>query len=502
MPDGKGEKDQYDRFAEAYGMSRGAAIETIGRFQAEPQSEEWANLTAMEKAALQATIGEGEGTLTGEPPQAPTAKVTPEKPFLPFPKGGAFPPERPEQAWRARPPEYGTYPESWPALAVEKQKAKEALQAVNQKTLLDFQEQMREWELAGRGYQYDWVTDKMIQGEPVATPLPEMPPEIKDLLDPAFVAWYEGMAKPAGTGETSSEVADKYRDKPVREIPDYFETFTPEEKAVWASANGYDTAYTDKEGNVLSWADVQRMAQTNPEMEITQSFFMGGNSVVDIGPYNPGELSGPAQVSQGTEPWGGREGLGAELARKEADILKDTTFENYGQKVAQLQDLYLTPNSGWKGINAYGDAMMKVSNAMSQEDRARLGEAGETDWGFRPEVQKPAWENWMAETGLKIPYADWIGHYFGGELPEKPEAKPILTADLSKYGISVLPDYPYLSPVSQAQLSKIPISVLEQMAAYLKEKGISWGDFVSVGQSYYGGRGGAGGRWAIPTQWG
>ena len=503
MPDGKGEKDQYDKFAEAYGMSRRAAIETIGRFQAEPQSEEWANLTAMERAALQATTSVDKDTFSEEPPIA-TAKVTPERPFLPFPEGVEFPPPKPELAWRARPPEYGTYPESWPAAEVEAQKGKEALQEGNQKALFDFQEQMREWKLARRGFQYDWATGKTIKGEPVATSLPEMPPEIKDLINPEFVAWYEGMAKPVGTGETASEVAGKYRDKPVREIPDYFDTFTPEEKAMWASANGYGAVYIDKEGNILSWADVQRVAQTNPNMEINQSFFLGGNSVIDIGPYNPGELSGPAQTAPGVAPWGETEKIGAELAQKEAEILDGVTIENYGQKVAQLMNLYQAPNSGWRGTNAYYDALNRVESRMSPEDKAKLGEQGEHDRQLQPKVQQPLWRNWMAKTGLSISFKEWMQQYYGGELPKKSEAKGVaIDADvLSKYGISVLDNYPYISPVSQAQLSKIPISVLEQMAAYLREKGISWSDFVSVGQSYYGGGGGAGGRWAIPTQWG
>jgi len=537
MPDGN---DVYTKFAEAYGMSEKAAKETLGRYQTDPASSEWANLTAMEKAGIQSAAEEA--SVAPFPGEVPPSTAPPPKSEVTI---GATPPawqqwleeylrktvepwqrvghgaqqigealQGAKQAWQSWQPytsPYGMPPEQppatfpnivqWPEEAPEPMALETEQFKANQKVLQDFQQQMQDWELARRGYQYDWVTGQTVQGAPVNLPLPKMPPESEGMVDPAFLAWYKQLSQPVGTGEKQSDYETKYTDQPERIVPDYFNTLSPNEQAVWASANAYDSVYTDQQGNILSFNDVRRLVEIDPDTKIKQVWLLGGENHVIEADYYPDEITRPAGASPGVTPTSVVETATAATAEalrtKEDAILQDATIENYGQKVAQVQNLYLSEGSGYQGDNAYRDAVNKVQGAMSVADRERLSAEAESSRGF--EASQKAWRDFTARTGREISWEDWINP--PAQEVTKTDTKA-LGAALSQYGISVLSDYPYLSPVSQAQIARIPTDILNQMARYLQEMGISWNDFVAVGQSYYGGGAGATGRYAIPQQWG
>ena len=298
--------------------------------------------------------------------------------------------------------------------------------------------------------------------------------------------------------------------------------YTDEEAAAQAQDANYGGALImDESGKPLSTADIATLFTANPNTVVYVAYAQGGGQGV-IGESTVAEVRGETeeglahfrQSAINAGAMAEQEKTTADLKAKEDAILQDVTFENYSEKATQLADLYLSGSeSGYRGGNPYADALNKVESAMSPEDAAKLGAEVEADVWLKEQTTPQAWRDWMARNKKEITWDDWLKSFMGpqtgrqvfpiGNLPVATATDTkALGENLSQYGISVLGDYPYLSPVSRAQLTRIPIDVLNQMASYLQDKGISWSDFMSVGESYYGGGGGTTGTYAIPQQWG
>ena len=302
---------------------------------------------------------------------------------------------------------------------------------------------------------------------------------------------------------------------------------TAEQETAFYEKYAYNKAYYDQSGNLLTDNEVKQLAETNPNTLVTRVYDIGGGISLDVsntalgfeeeGGVTAGWLG---QMAESKEAIAKSKAYQEDLQAKKDEILTDVNAGNYQEKRAELYNLYGTE---------YQPELTLPSAGGTWEQAARLGMTGTPDWysvgaevmnAMSPKDQKavqaqadaeqdtdewnasirPEYEDYKRQTGSKISFQKWKEEV-RGKAPT-PFDTGSLQESIASYGISVLDNYPYISPISPAQLRKIPVDILEQMASYLQSKGINWNDFVSIGSSWYGGQVGAGGRWAIPAQWG
>lgn len=335
-------------------------------------------------------------------------------------------------------------------------------------------------------------------------------PQLSTILKGAIDSWASVNVSKA----IIEEPTDPNTGKPLIE--------TAEQETSFYDRYAYGKAYFDENGNQLSDEDMRALYETNPSAKITRVYDIGGGETVSdtksvrdyLGVSGTWEahMAETGAIAQKT-----KEARSA-FDTQRSEILKDVSAENVMEKAAQLWDMagrvggeptygtdeqgrIVTQTQGASPYKSWADALNDAEKSLSPEEFKKLGDEA-TREAIRKGLQDE-WKAWQKETGADKTFEEWLPHR--GSKEKWWEAKTdikTLRKTLETYGISILDNYPYLSPMSRAQILRVPSNVLEQMSNYLKEKGISWSDFVAIGESYFGGGGGYGGRWAVAQQWG
>jgi len=415
----------------------------------------------------------------------PTAKVTEERPFPPRPMWSRdwpvpeMPPTLPQY-----PPEMREAYSRWEEEAFQRQEVS------------PWEQQMRDWELARRGYYFDPYTGRVETGQPIYTPLPEAPFGME--LPPEWADWYQRATTPEFRPEGNVEYYQRqYEGVPAVALPEDEARMTDEERLAWFNANAYETVYTDQHGNIISAEEVLRRATVSPDEPIRQVWFMGGGAARESefeardiefmesikAPAGAlgrrGEVVGGKWFGEPTTAAGGeallrareKEGIKATL---ESSLVKSVLASEWGyeEKLSTLTDLYSQYTGKVASQRANAEIREAVFASLSPEEQEAIRGREE----YVPPVEKvPA---------------------------EEPVSEAALTEALAQYGVNLTANYPFISPITQAHLMRIPSETLELMARYLEEKGVSWGDFISVSGGLYGGGGQERGRWEVARQWG
>ncbi len=204
--------------------------------------------------------------------------------------------------------------------------------------------------------------------------------------------------------------------------------------------------------------------------------------------YGVPEGASTAQKKRATEMI--EEKIAAPLSDRKAEILgRDITFE---EKHQALLDLYGVP-AGARS-QTYYDLMAEVVATISPEGRLAQAQKPGKEPPTEKEQLKAAWEAQKRRKG-------WVEEW-GRGAAKAPVGEGKLQGMLEPYGINVIGNYPWISPISEAHLMRLSPDVIEQMSRYLKQKGLSWREFLEISSSWYGGGGQGGrGRWEIPRQW-
>lgn len=410
----------------------------------------------------------------------PTARVTEERPF-----------PTPPMDWREWPvPEM---PPTLPRYPTEKRWEEEAFR---RQRVSSWEQQMRDWELARRGYYFDPYTSRVETGQPIYTPLPEAPFGVE--LPPDWAGWYQRATTPEFRPEGNVEYyRQRYADVPAVSLPEDEARMTDEERLAWFNANAYETVYTDQHGNIISAEEVLRRATVSPDEPIRQVWFMGGGEARESefeardiefmesvrAPAGAlgrrGEVVGGRWFGEPTTAAGGEALLRARekeavTATLESSLVKSVLASEWGyeEKLSTLTDLYSQYTGKALGTRGLAELRSAAFESLTPEEQEAIRGRGEP----RLEEERPP--------------------------AEEPVDEAALSRSLAQYGVNLTANYPFISPITEAHLMRIPSETLKLMARYLEEKGVSWGDFISVSGGLYGGRGRERGRWEIPRQWG
>ncbi len=335
---------------------------------------------------------------------------------------------------------YGTYPESWPP------------------------------ELVAWREMDDWAK-AAAQG--VINPLPDI--DVSKLSSAGQKQYEQARAvvEAMGIKETPTEVAGAFA--PLKQstanLPFIGDKTLDAGSAMnFAERHNYGAKIVDEAGKELSLADLTALLMKEPNKAIYFGYAVGEGEI----------LTGESTVSRYLQTFPdwvgmeqGRESIkeAQDFQTKQAEILTGVTAENFDAKASEL---YYAGMKGAPITWSLGEAISLVFDKLSPEEQKVVSQRTET--GKVPTERGEI----MIKEGLDV---------------------QALGASLATHGISILSEYPYISPMTRAQLAKIPADILAQMEVYLSEKGISLGDVVTIGESYYGG-GAGGGRWDIPQQWG
>lgn len=415
----------------------------------------------------------------------PTARVTEERPF-----------PTPAMDWREWP-----VPEMPPTLPRYPTEMREAYsrweeEAFQRQEVSPWEQQMRDWELARRGYYYDSYTGRVETGQPIYTPLPEAPFGAE--LPPEWAEWYGRATTPELRPEGNVEYYQRqYEGVPAVALPEDEARMTDEERLAWFNANAYETVYTDQQGNIISAEEVLRRATVSPDEPIRQVWFMGGGETRESefeardvefmesirAPAGAlerrGEVVGGRWFGEPTTAARGQALMRAQekeavAATLESSLVKSVLASewSYEEKLSTLTDLY-SQYTG-KALDTRGLAELRSAAFESLTPEEKEAMLGREEY-VPPREEVPA---------------------------EKPVSEAALTEALAPFGVNLIANYPFISPVTQAHLTRIPSETLQLMARYLEEKGVPWGDFIAVSGGLYGGGAPARGRWEIPRQWG